>query len=367
MRWDNSTLGHEAKAELLFGRPVGVALGGRAFDVVEPTEDWQLADNEVGFGSALLHRDFRDYFGRHGGQIYARLQAGREADLTVGFSDEQWGQRIARDPWSLTRGRDPWRANPTMDPGHVHVVSTRLRVDTRDRERSAMSGLYVALELEQGAGRLTRYGSPIYTVADFATLAPEPVSYSRGFVDLRRYNRIAPGMSLDLRVVAGGWLAGDPLPTQRRLAVGGPGTLPGYAFRQADLTPDVLVCSSGVVQAGTPAQCDRVAVAQVQLRSGFLFDAWRDDTDDHWWRPGFNHRTAWVLFADAGRGWMVDRGLSPESGALVYGRSALPPFSTFKVDLGAGVDLGEFGLYWAKAVRDAKEPVRFVLRLEHRF
>lgn len=364
VKWGNETLGHDARAELQFGKPLGVLLGARAFDVVEPTESWQMGDGEVGLASAILHRDFRDFYGRHGGEAYVRFQGGGDADLTFSLSDEQWNDRRERDPWSLTRGAEAWRQNPMMDVGSMHLFTTRVRVDTRNSEGSMWAGWYLLGEIEQGAGRLIRKGAPLYTLADpLAPPRPEPVHYTRAFVDLRRYNRISPSAALNMRVAVGGWANGDPLPTQRRLSVGGPGTLPGYAFRQADLNPDVLQCSNGVHQAGMPAQCDRIALAQVELRSTFFAGSLRDDGPDDWWRPGFNHRLNWVLFADAGRGWRVG---SVEGGATI-GKGELPPLGSFRVDLGAGVDFGGFGLYWAKAVRDASEPVRFIVRLEHRF
>lgn len=364
MRWDNESVGHDARAELLFGRPLGVALGGHLFDVVQPTENWQLDDSESGLAAAVLHQDYRDYYVRHGGEIYARLVSGKDADLTVAFRDEQWLDRPARGPWSLTRGSEDWRPNPASDPGSMHLLTTTLRVDTRERESSPFSGWYLNAELEQGGGRITRLGAPIAT---FAPLSPENVWYSRAFVDLRRYDRIAPGLSLDMRVAGGGWVAGDPLPTQRRLGLGGPGTLPGYAFREPPMAGDLLTCTQGFVQPGTPAQCDRVALAQVQLRSAFLFSAWRDDRDDDWWRPGFNARTSWVLFADAGRGWMVSDGSSGSS-PLFVGRNTLPPLDSFKLDVGAGVDFGGFGVYWAKPLRNAGDDgIRFIMRLQHRF
>ncbi len=362
LRWDNESVGHDASVEVQFGRPIGVSLGGHVFDVVQPTEAWQLGDDETGLAAALLHRDYRDYYGRHGGEVFARIRAGTVADLTLAFSDEQWRNRPARDPWSLTNGSSPWRPNPVMDAGSVHLVSTRLRVDTRDRESSPFAGWYVNAEFEQGGGMLARFGAP---VATFAPVSREPVWYSRGFVDLRRYNRIAPGLSFDLRVTTGGWLAGDPLPTQRRLGLGGPGTLPGFAFR-SPAPDDMLACAGGFVQEGTPAQCDRVALAQVQLRSGFRFGAWRDDAHDDWWRPGINTRTSWVLFADAGRGWMVSDGA--QGSPLRLGRNAFPPLDSYKVDVGAGVDFGNLGFYWAKAVNNAgDDPIRFFVRLRHRF
>lgn len=364
-QWDEESIGHDAKVEFLFGKPIGVALGTHAFDLVQPTEDWQLGETEAGLAVAALHRDYRDYYARHGGDIYTRFVAGSDVDLTFALSDEQWASRAARDPWSLMDGSSPWRPNPIMDAGQVHLLTTHLRIDTREREASPFAGWYVTMDLEQGGGRLTRFGAPVQS---FTIPSPEQVWYSRGFVDVRRYNRIAPSISLDLRIAGGGWLAGDPLPTQRRLGVGGPGTMPGYAFRDALAGSDILNCSRGFAQAGVPAQCDRVALAQVQLRSGFLFGGWRDDHGDaDWWVPGFNNRTSWVLFADAGRGWVVGQGGAPGD-PLYAGRNALPPLDSFKIDLGAGIDFGGLGLYWAKAMNNGgDDPVRFTVRLQHRF
>ncbi len=362
VRWDNESVGHDASVEVQFGKPIGVALGGRLFDGVQPTETWQSGEDESGLAAALFRLDYRDYFVRHGGEVSARFVAGNGADLTLAFSDEGWRGRPARDPWSLMHGSSAWRPNPSMDEGSLHVLTTRLRVDTRDRQSSALGGWYAVVELEQGGGTLSRFGAPRAT---FAPVTPEEVWYSRGFVDLRRYNRITPGLWLDLRVAGGGWLAGDQLPTQRRLGIGGPGTLPGYEFRASD-GDDLLACTSVMAQAGRPAQCDRVALAQVQLRSRFLFDAWRDDSRSDWWRPGLNTRTSWVLFADAGRGWITT---GPPYGSPLYtGQYALPALDSFKVDVGAGVDFGNLGLYWAKAVNNGgNEPIRFVARLHQRF
>lgn len=364
--WNRGSIGHDARFEVMAGRRNGFAVGVRAFDVISPTERWQIGDGEAGLSAAFLRQDFRDLYARHGGAVYAKAVWGSDADLTVSLSDEQWAPRVSRDPWSFTRGTIDWRPNPVMDAGSVHLLTTQLRVDTRRRASSPFGGWFVSAELEQGGGTITRHGLPIATILP---MQPEPVWYSRAFIDVRRYNRIAPGMSLELRVAGGGWVAGDALPTQRRLGVGGPGTMPGYAFRESPAGADILNCTTGIVQAGTPAQCDRVALAQAQLRSGFLFNEWRDDgrDDDDWWRPGFNMRTAWVLFVDAGRGWMVG---SPNAGTpgMFAGRNALPPLSSFKVDVGAGLDLGGIGLYWARAMNNGSDnPIRFVARLQRRF
>jgi hypothetical protein len=296
---------------------------------------------------------------------YIRFLDGKDADLTFSLGAEHWADERQRDPWTLFRNDEAWRPNPYMDTGDMHLFTTGLHIDTREHEGSPWSGWYSSAELEVGSGRLTRIGSPLNfdPAGTLLPSAPEQVNYTRGFLDLRRYNRISPSLSVNLRLVAGGWLAGDELPTERKFSLGGPGTLPGYGFRETGLTPDVLQCSNGVLQPGTPGQCDRVMLVQVELRGHFFAGALRDDASDEWWRPGFNGRMEWVAFADIGRGWLV----GPQDGGTSYPSALLPPLSSYKRDIGAGIDFGGIGVYVAKAVSDGTEQPRFIVRLGRRF
>ena len=71
----------------------------------------------------------------------------------------------------------------------------------------------------------------------------------------------------------------------------------------------------------------------------------------------------WVLFGNSGRGWLV----GPRSGELQYGASDFPDLSTFRTDVGAGVDFGILGFYIAKSASDGSEPPNYLVRLHRRF
>src|SRR5256885_11907856 len=45
--------------------------------------------------------------------------------------------------------------------------------------------------------------------------------FLRAWFDFRRYTRISSAGKLNLRLLAGGWAGGDPLPLQRRVSLGG--------------------------------------------------------------------------------------------------------------------------------------------------
>jgi len=217
----------------------------------------------------------------------------------------------------------------------------------------------VLADYERGMGRID---SLAVTTIPRTLAADRRVTYSRAFIDLRRYNRVSRGAQLNLRVVAGGWLSGDPLPLERRLSVDGPATLPGFEFRSLRAGNDVATCTPGAAVPGYPAQCDRVALAQVEYRSSLHFSLW-DFGGSDWTGPRFESGGSWVLFADAGRGWFVGNTANP----MTYGRGELPPTSTFRTDVGAGLDFGEIGLFVAKPLSTAGEPARVFVRLLHRF
>ena len=358
IQWDRGTIGHDGRAEVRIGSAYGVVLAGRLFDVVEAIEPWQLSNKEAGLSAFLLHRDLRDHYGRHGGEASIGGRIGEEVSLTVAMGSERWRSVVARNPASLLRDQTAWRVNSPMDEGTIDLMSVRFNVDTRERLRAPwLGGWYVSADIERGRGTLARTNAPLPGFG-----VPAEVTYTRGFVDARRYTNLSPGTELNFRVVAGGQLGGNELPLQRKLSVGGPGSIEGYDFRQSKYDDDVFTCGGIATMPGRATLCDRIAVAQVELRQDFHVGWVRTDHSDDWWRPGFNGRGQWVMFADAGRGWTVGQG-APE----IRQDRGLPALSSFRTSLGLGVDFGGLGFYLAKAVSTSREPVNFLLRLERRF
>ena len=367
--WKADNVGHSLRTQLQFGEGGGLRVGGRLFDLVDAVEPWHLSDPEVGLAAVVLHRDFRDYFNRHGGSIYASLYRGKKFELNLNYSDQRWAARPTRDPWTLFRNEDQWRDNPAMDEGDLHLLNATARYDTRNDPSNPLSGWYLMADYEYGTGVIDRYAATSPGVRD-RSLTGE-TTYDRLFVDLRRYNRISPDAQLNVRVVAGGWLSGDDLPLQRRFSVGGPGTLGGYDFRRTLGPTDVWQCStperttsSLARPMGRPAQCERFAMVQAEFRGDLHVDPFGvlDEERDRR-RAGWGRGTQWVLFADAGRGWLV--GVPDQH--LFYRSGAFPQLSTFRTDLGIGLVLDNVGVYASKSVSDGKAPINIFVRLQPRF
>jgi hypothetical protein len=362
--WDDQNLGHRIMADMRVGRGRGYGFGVSSYDVVTPVESWHLPDPDAALAAFFGHRDFRDYFNRHGAKATATFNMSARSSFSADWSDERWSSVRARRVFSVFGNGKAWRANPAVDAGRFHVAVLRANIDTRNDDNNPSTGSLILAEYERGSGRVSDAGptSPLARPS-----VPSKLAYGRLLLDLRRYNRLSPTTWINGRLVLGGWLHGDQLPLERRFSVGGVGTIPGVDFRKFQSgSVDVSQCSdAGAPPPGNPAQCERVALAQLEYRNELhssLFDFLNS-------RPirlrgiGFTVQPTAVAFVDAGRGWLV----GPPSGTLQYSSRSIPRFGTFRTDVGLGLDLGIISVYVAKAVSSPKEPANVFLRLRRRF
>ena len=356
-------LGYMFRAELRKGEVRPVTVGFRAFDVVSPVEDWTLRNAEVGWGAFVFQRDYRDYYLNKGAAGRVAVQVERPLGVALELRRELETSVPARDPFTLFRNDQTWRPNPPVDDGHYTTLALSVTLDTRNDTFDPTTGWLVRGTLDHATSKDV---SP-QTAVPAAVRGPIPTDgsygFSSAFFDVRRYTRVSPAGRVNLRFVAGGWVGGDPLPLQRRLSLGGPDPLVGYGFRHSACNRDI----TDPAFAGTAvAACDRVLLVQGEYRGHIAL---------HWaYNPGRDEEPRetsprslfslqgpdLVVFGNAGQGWLVGRG----PGHIPSNQ--LPTVGSWLADLGMGVDWGGFGVYVGKAVTSG-EPVRFSLRLDHRF
>ncbi len=327
---------------------IPVTAGVEAGAMVVPTVDQPYAPVESGLAALILRRDYSDWYQQKGGGVFGRATV--EPHLTVDASWHRYRETTLHqlDVFSLAHTNEPWRPNPLIDDGQYDLFSLGGTWDTRDRTTGIASGFYVR-------ARLTHVGSNDVTAVSLpATIRAAMPSTGYGETELafdaRWYLRLDPLQSLHFRVTGSGWLAGDPLTVQRRLATGGVDLLPGYAFRAVNCDnrrrPDPA----------EPALCDRVAGMQVEYRRTLNTNL---TTRIGGYSVGLRRPTL-VLFGDAASAW-----LAGDSAGFVP-KDRIQTLGEWRSDAGIGLDGGWLGLYLAKAIADP-EPVRFVLRLTHRF
>lgn len=355
------SLGYIVNSEVRSGGPRGFGGGVRAYSVVAPIENWGLTSAEVGWAAFLMQRDYRDYYFTRGvrGRLFAQPRKPLLVSLELGYD---WETSVfARDPWTLLRNRGSWRSNPPIDAGHYTTLSGAVTLDTRNDSDHPTAGWLIEAQLDNGWSPDV---SPRTLPAAVRRPIPTDGSYQfrRLFLDVRRYTRVSPAGRVNFRVLAGGWLGGDPLPLQQRLSLGGSAPMAGYGFRRTACDGDI----TDAAFAGTHvAACDRVLLAQVEYR-GHLSLHWSygkarpEDETAKSKSPFTLQGPDLVVFGDAGQAWLVGSG----PGRLPSNR--LPSLGSWLADLGLGMDWAGFGVYVAKAVTSG-EPLRITIRLDHRF
>jgi Omp85 superfamily domain len=346
---------YSVKADVRFSGRTEFGFGGRLYSEVEPIEDQPLSAGESGWSAFLLQRDYRDFFEREGVAGTAYVQPTGSLRLELSLSRDAERSVRATDPWSLLRNSDRWRRNPLIDDGHYFTTGLLLEYDTRNDRDLPTTGWFLRGRFEH------------LTSDDIAPVAlPPPVrptpptgggySTDRLALDLRRYARLTPALRVNARVRAEGWIAGDRLPIQRRLSLGGPDLLPGFDFRAFTCAP------SGFSDPADPALCDRTIVTQLEVRTRLGLNLGYRMPDRGANRPGRFigiEEADLVFFSDAGKAWLAGEG----PGRVPVNR--IPVLREWSVDVGLGLDAGEIAAYLAKST--SGEPVKFVVRLQRRF
>src|SRR5438046_2549788 len=275
-----SDLGYLLRTELRAGETPAYGIEFRAFDDVTPVEDWGLRAGEVGWAAFLFQRDYRDYYLSKGIAVRAFVQPERSLRLDIDVRADGQSTVRARDPWTVFRNDQAWRPNPPIDDGHYTTLAGTVTFDTRNDRLDPTAGWFLRARFENSrsedvtpqTGVPAAVRGPIPTDGSYA--------FSRLFVDFRRYPRVSPSERVTLRVFAGGWIGGDPLPLQQRLSIGAPDPLTGYGFRQTACNGDII----DPAFAGTRlAACDRVILAQAEYRGHLSlhwpYGSWAPDAE----------------------------------------------------------------------------------------
>ena len=353
---DRSDFGYVARADFRIQGKPEFGIGGRLYSEVDPIEDHPFSSVESGWSAFLLQRDYRDYFERQGvgGMAYIQPHPAWRVEVTISRDAERSVQ--ITDPWSLLRNSDRWRRNPLIDDGHYFNTGVQVDLDTRNDRDRPTTGWLVRGRFEHSTS------DDIAPVALPAAVRPNPptgggYATDRISLDLRRYARLTPGLQVNGRIRAEGWIAGDRLPIQRRVSLGGLDLLPGFDFRAFTCAP------RGFNDAALPALCDRMIATQLEVRTRLGLNLGYRMPDREGSRRGRFigiEEADLVIFGDAGKAWLAGSG----PGQVPVNR--LPALKEWAFDAGAGLDAGGIGAYLAKSLSEG-EPVKFVVRLQRRF
>jgi hypothetical protein len=362
--FDIDDMGYRAAIEQRIPYSGGLWLGATAFSVNEPIDRWWFTDQEASLAAALYHEDVRDYYDRTGWMAYARF-APEDApvDVTFGYARERHETAPLRDPWTLFRGGADWRPLPLAAEGDLDLLHASGTLDMRKGSDFSTVGGMLRLQLSHALdGTVTTpaaWQPPVGQFSGRTFAAP----FTAGLIDARVFAPVA-GNIVAARFVGAGSIDESPLPPAYQSALGGAGSLPGYASFSVNCGARTRLLSldedGAISERPTLAGygCDRVALFQAEFRSDFGRPSGRsrhdDDEDHHHWWQHFDIDPDFILFFDAGRGWSYDGNGTTSSTKTLY-------------DAGAGVVLGGLGVFGAIPLSGDDREIRFFLRLGPRF
>ena len=330
-------------------------IGGTWSQEVTPIEDQPFSLAEIGWSTFLLGRDYRDYYQDEGFGGYAFAYPLRSLRVEGAIDYRQRTSVPASDPVNLA-DPDPWRPNPLVDDGHYTTFRGAAEFDSRNATRTPTSGWYARASVErQTSGDV----APAALPAEVRDPLPTGRDYRfyKLWMDVRTYARINAFARANLRMVGGGWLGGDPLPVQERVALGGYDILPGYQFRDQRCAP------SGYTDPALTALCDRSLAFQAEARFRFRLGL-REWLGTGEWvlleRLVGADQADVVVFGDMGKAWLAGEG----PGRVPSNR--IPKLNEWAYDAGVGLDFDGLAVYLATPLTGSWEP-RLTFRLQRRF
>ncbi len=373
-------VGYSFRGEKLFLGSRRIAVGVELYSKVRAIESRGISNIENSLSAGIFHTDYRDYHNRQGAVAFASY-APRNSPLSAGIEvrTERHDLVASGDPGSIFENNTPWRLQPLIAEGKVHSASAAVRYDNRARRPEGLAGGWkIDAEIMQTFGGDLNIAEVGFVLTDgtrgppLAGLPTMEATFTKGFLDVRRYNAVGAA-SLNLRFVAEGILNNEVLPPQFQHALGGAGSLPGLpGFPDDPAVPmmPAMDCGARGSQVSTSPMnflatrffpfygCDRYVLFQAQLEGYFGFQIADLDLDlrDEGLALNLELIPRWVLFFDAAQAWVQgDIGPFPRSD------------EDLKYDAGGGIAFGDLGFYLAVPLEGDDKNVQFVVRLGSRF
>jgi hypothetical protein len=336
------TVGWHAQGSWTRTGPLPFTVGVEGGQTVASTADQPTSPLESGLSALILRRDYADWYVRRGGSLFANLHPTPELTVGARYEIARQTTALAVNALSLLRGDETWRPNPLIDDGKYHIASATLDWDAENESNHPFFAWRAAVTLRRvTSNNLTPVSLPT-SIRD--AMPNSGYGETDGDFDLHGSLRLTPDQRLNIRMLGGGHLGGDPLTIQDRLAVGGLDLLPGYDFRAVNCDrrrkPDPA----------TPALCDRDVAIQLEYRRTLPIEL---RTRVGGYELGIRHPDL-VLFTDAGSAWLA----GDSTGRVPSNR--IQAIREWKSDVGIGIATKWATLLVARSLADAL-PVRLVL------
>lgn len=198
-----------------------LVLGYEHHDVTDSDDFWRGSGLDEAHGEAIWSQSFSRYYARRGDEAFAFLRVGDRVQAGLSYRSDAYA--------SLPVVTDAEEPNPLLDPGSMRSLIGTLRFEAggalfddpgEEREGFLLRSLH---GLATSAPRRLRFEASL-EYADADGLGGE-FSFTRFVGVVRARRSLGTRHHLDGRLLLGG---GSDLPSQKRFAIGGIGTLRAY-------------------------------------------------------------------------------------------------------------------------------------------
>ncbi len=223
--WSAKDWRYALGAQRSFGKDGPFSLGYEYHDFTDTDDLFRLVGVEEAKGAAVSTSRSRDFYQRTGHELYAFLRLGLRAEVGLTYRNDEYR--------SLPVTTGDTNPNPEIEPGLARSFIATVRY-------SSLGNLFEKPSTQRHS-YLQRslyglYHNPPRRFRGEVTVewAPDDIggelSYRRAIGNFRFHQPLTETQTFDARVLIG--LAGGDTPLQKRLALGGDGTLRGYEFKE---------------------------------------------------------------------------------------------------------------------------------------
>lgn len=200
-----------------------IALGAEYHNVTTTEDHWRAGRLENAFYAFWAREDFRDYFQINGWSAHLAFRPAKTDEARLEYRSDNYRSRGQLVYYGRFGGDKTLPDNPEVTEGKMHSIDVSYlaeRVDNDLVEGKDIFGDTTELQVMTGTA---------YTLdMEFGDLPDLAASFQRYILDVRRFQPVTFGVSVDARLRFESTTHDSIAPVQKLEYLGGPSTLPAY-------------------------------------------------------------------------------------------------------------------------------------------
>ena len=217
-------------------------LGGEIHDVTATDDLWRLSTLEQTLVAVGFKNSFREYYRRRGQQLFGVFRPDANNEVSVMARWDRHEPLPNATDYSFFRDDAEFRPNPAVIDQHVNALVLGYTFDTRPLTASGRDETYQRHLKDNlfGMPQNRRPGLRLEWTSEIAGRAMGgDAAFDRHILNARGYLAMGSASLLSARALVG--FSNGTLPVERRFAIGGIGSVHGYAFKEVSGTGMTLL------------------------------------------------------------------------------------------------------------------------------